>query len=42
MPSPNQKEWSEAINIEINTLANELKAWALVRQESWMKVLPMK
>ncbi|KAL3782482.1 hypothetical protein ACHAWO_005229 [Cyclotella atomus] len=42
MSSPHQKEWSEAIDIELNTLANELKAWTLVRRESWMKVLPMK
>lgn len=42
MASPHQKEWSDAIDVELNTLANELNAWTLVRRMPGMKVLPMK
>ena len=38
---PHAKKWWQAMETELNTLENDLRAWTLVEHEPWMNVLPM-
>jgi hypothetical protein len=38
---PHTKKWWQAMETELNTLENDLRAWTLVKHEPWMNVLPM-
>jgi hypothetical protein len=38
--SPFAERWWQSMEVEINTLENELQAWELVEREPWMNVLP--
>jgi hypothetical protein len=40
MNSPNAEKWFEAMQLEMDTLEKDLKAWSLVQREPWMHVLP--
>ena len=40
MNSPDADKWTEACEIELETL-REINAWQLVKRQSWMRVLPM-
>jgi hypothetical protein len=39
--SPHAEKWLQAMETELNTLENDLRAWTLVKNEPWMNVLPM-
>jgi hypothetical protein len=38
--SPFAERWWQSMEVEINTLENDLQAWELVEREPWMNVLP--
>ena len=40
MNSPDADKWTEACEIELETL-RQINAWQLVKRQSWMRVLPM-
>ena len=42
MSSTNQCDWFNAMNLEVQTLENDLKAWTVVDRQPWMRVLPSK
>ena len=42
MSSANQCDWFNAMNLEVQTLENDLKAWTVVDRQPWMRVLPSK